>query len=582
MLIDILLPGRSCLDVQAITVLPDCIVLDAVATQRTAVCPICRTPAGRVHSRYLRRLADLPLAKTPFRLELTVRRFYCDNLACGRKTFVEQIPAVTTPLARRTPRLAGEQRQIGLDLGGEAGARLARRQGMGTSPDTLLRLVRRNSGREAPTPRILGVDDWAYRKGREYGTILVDLETHQVVDLLPGRTAESLAKWLIEHPGVEIISRDRAGAYADGATRGAPGAIQVADRFHLLQNLREAVEKILDRHVDLREAAAVALAEEPGLFGIVQVEPSGIEQEQPPTAGSESNCTPPPMTEQPATVLESDSITAVPLTRSERLRQETHERRQALYDKIMALHHQGFSIRAIERELGVCRKTIKRYLAVDKCPKIAARRKKPSLLDSYEPYLLQRMATGCTNGMQLWREIDREGYQGCRALVSRWVTQHRPAKPTNMIEPKHRGRKPTPPRKPKAPGLIAARNAVWLIMRDRGELSAREQKALDAMLNIGGEIGQAYTLTRDFIQMVRERQQHALSPWLEVATTSGIPEFGSLATGMKRDRAAIEAALSLPYSNGQVEGQVNRLKLIKRSMYGRAKLDLLRQRVLPP
>jgi len=574
MLIDALLPGRSRLKVQAITVSANSIVFDAIATEWAAVCPQCQYLSARVHSHYLRRLADLPLAKIACRIELTVRRFFCDNPTCARKTFAEQIPDVTKPSARRTPRLADEQRHIGLDVGGEAGARLAARQGMGTSPDTILRLVRRASHDEMPTPRILGVDDWAYRKGREYGTILVDLETHQVVDLLPDRTAESLAKWLREHPGVEIISRDRAGAYAEGAARGAPGATQVADRFHLLQNLREAVEKMLDRRIDLRQAAAIAITQDDGLVGVAQAIQSENTQDLVPTnPGSNST---------PSMTTERSEAASVPLTKSERQRQETHTRRQARYDQLVALRDQGLSMRAIARELGMRRATIKRYLLAGQCPVIATHRKKPSVLDPYEPYLRQQMAAGCTNGMQIWREIVRQGYQGSRSLVSRWVAHHRTAKPSSPSEKKLRGRRPAPSRKPEVPGPLAARNAVWLLMHDRSKLSACEQKALDSMLNIGGEIAQTYALAHDFIQMVRERQLHALNPWLETAATAGIPEFAGLAAGMKRDKAAIEAALTLTTSNGQVEGQVNRLKLIKRSMYGRAKLDLLRQRVLPP
>ena len=247
-----LLPDVDFLQLDGISVDEEHVVVAVTSVQGTACCPACGQPARREHSRYRRQPSDLPCVGRKLRLQINVRRFFCDNPDCERRTFAERLPGVVKAFARRTERLAELQRQIGLALGGEAGSRHAQQLSVPVSPDTLLRLVSRDQEPTAPTPRVLGIDDWAWRKRQRYGTILVDLERRCVVDILPDRSADTVAAWLQAHPGVEIISRDRGGIYADGARRGAPDAIQVADRFHLLLNLRETLERLMiRRHADL-------------------------------------------------------------------------------------------------------------------------------------------------------------------------------------------------------------------------------------------------------------------------------------------------------------------------------------------
>jgi transposase len=244
---DLFLLGLSQLYLESFHLSAKIIHLTVVSLQAEAFCPSCGQRSQRVHSRYRRQVADLPCAGIPVQWTLMARRFFCGNPDCSKTTFAERLPQVVAVWSRRTQRLLATQQNIGVAVGGEPGARLSRRLGMATSPDTLLRLIHRLP--EVPTKpvRVLGVDDWAWRRGQRYGTLLVDLEQSEPVDLLPDRTAEALAEWLKAHPTIEIISRDRAGVYADGARRGAPDAVQVADRWHLLHNLVEALERLFDR-----------------------------------------------------------------------------------------------------------------------------------------------------------------------------------------------------------------------------------------------------------------------------------------------------------------------------------------------
>ncbi len=561
MLIDPLLPGSSCLRLDQILITESAITVTVTTTQPEAICPLCACVSTRVHSRYCRTIADLPWAGVPVRLYLRARKFFCSNPCCRRTIFAERLPTIVASSARRTLRLTDNQRQMGLDHGGEAGARTLTHVGMPVSPDTVLRLVRRSPIATSHTPRVLGVDDWSWRKGRTYGTLLVDLEQHQPVDLLPDRTAAVLERWLKEHPGVEIISRDRAGAYADGATRGAPEAIQVADRFHLVQNLREALHRVLDRHQRALQAASAPT---------VPVTPTADAASPTDRAASD--------TAAPKSISGSGDQ---PRTRSEHDGAVRRARRQLRYEAILALHQDGWSIRAIARHLQVSRDTITRYIAAGAFPERARPRPRPSLLDAYIPYMRERWRAGCDNGMQLWRAIDAQGYTGSRALVARWVAQQRGVLlTTSGSAAKRRGRPPAAPRPQPSVRPISARRAAWLLIRRPTDLTAAEPGTLTRLLDACPAAATAYPLAQAFIAMVRARTAAALDGWLAAAAASGVPELHSFVRGLQRDRAAVRAGLTLTWSQGQVEGQVNRLKLIKRSMYGRANFDLLRQRVL--
>jgi transposase len=557
MLANLLLPNAD-LRLDSVATSEQGVTATVASTGTEAECPDCHHTAQRIHSHYTRTLADLPVSGQRVHVRLRVRRFLCNNLTCPRKTFTERLPDFAPQSARRTKRLASIQTAVGLALGGEAGARLVQQLAIPTSPDTLLRLMRRQPATEGATPRVLGVDDWAWKKGRSYGTILIDLERQCAVDVLPDRTAETLATWLKQHPGVEIISRDRGGAYAEGASQGAPNARQVADRWHLLVNLRETVQRLLDRHHTCLPALHLAPAQ-PGPSVTL------------------------PSAPEPETQLTQQALgEPPPLPKAERLRLERRTRRLDRFTKVVTLHRRGVSIRALSQQLGVDRHTIRRYIAADAFPEIAKRRPRPSVLDPWKPYLRQRWDEGCHNGSRLWREIQAQGYQGSRSLLSAWIADLRktamrtaePASSGDATGPTATASSVRPERQ------LSAQQAAWLVVKQPAALTTEEQAALTKMRQAHADIEQTYTLAQTFGQLVRERKHLELDQWIASAQATGIRELKSFAAGLLRDKTAVSAALSLPWSNGQVEGHVHRLKLLKRQMYGRASFDLLRRRVL--
>ena len=495
----------------------------------TASCPLCQGLSRRLHSRYLRTLADLPCHGRRVVVLLRARRWRCATRSCERRIFTERLPEVVLPYGRRSQRLGDLQRYLGLALGGEAGARLADRLGVPVSGDTLLRLVRR--GAPAPieqAPRVLGVDDWAWRRGRRYGTILCDLEQGRVVDLLPDRDADTLAAWLLRHPGTAIVARDRAGAYADGIRRGAPEAIQVADRWHLVRNASDALLWVLERHRGaLAKVAGVVLDE---------------------AAASSAPALPSP--QQP--------------TKLEELRQRRQADRDAQFEWVAALSQSGLGTQAIARATGLARNTVRNRLRAGAAPTWRKGRR-ACLIDPFLPYIVKRLREGEHNATQLWREIRGLGFAGqavgARAYIAA-LEAKAPSLSARLAAPAWQ--RPT-----------ARRTARLVLCGD--EVAGLDGRFLTKLIDAVPEIGRAVAEARAFADLVRKRDDAGLGPWLERCRDGPLR---SLAESLGRDRAAVEAALSLPWSTGPVEGQINRLKLIKRTMYGRAGLDLLRARVL--
>ncbi|MHB8644351.1 MAG: ISL3 family transposase [Thermomicrobiales bacterium] len=501
----------------------------ATTTATAAECPICHQPSSRVHSRYHRRVADLPCAGRAVARVVHAHRFFCPTADCPRRTFRERLPALVVPDARRSHGLRAALGHIAFALGGEAGRRLAAVLGMPTSADTLLRLVCAAPAMQVESPRVLGVDDWAWRKATRYGTILCDLERHRVVDLLPDRSADTVATWLGAHPSVAIIARDRSDLYADGATRGAPDAVQVADRFHLLKNLGDALERFLQqKRAALKQATA------------------------PPSP-------PPPPRLQPW---------------QERMERES-ERRHApwitRYERVIALRANDAAIADIAREVGISGTTVYRYLRLDGPPARKCYRARRTPLDPYKGHLLRRWDEGCHVATRLWREIRAMGYAYSYTNVSRFLAQLRlpvGQRPSISRERGTADKSPTP------------RQVAMLFVRRPGDLADEERVTVERVCMADTAFATAHRLAQDFAALLREREGWRLDAWIAAACASEVAEVRRFAQGLSLDEAAVRAGLTLEWSNGQTEGQVNRLKMLKRQMYGRAGFVLLRQRLL--
>ena len=406
------------------------ITLVVKTTASQALCPRCGRMSPRVHSRYTRCVADLPWHGIAVKLELHTRRFRCQNTLCATSIFCERLPRVVAHYARKTVRLNAALELIGFTLGGEAGARLAKELGLAVSPDTLLRRLRLASTEEVKAPRVIGVDDFAFRRGQRYGTLLVDLERRCPIDLLPDREAGTLRAWLKAHPGIEIVARDRSKTYASGITEGAPAAVQVADRWHLLKNLIKALEKLLKR----------------------QLQQKRFRPEQRP------------------------------------------------------------------------------------CPSIV-------------------------------EEVEANSHlERCRARLLPHLLCRRNKQRAQSIRP--------PPIR-----LPSPRQATWMLLQPE-KLNDEQRSMMERLCQLFPQVERAKELAQEFARVVRERSSGKFNEWLRAATGSKLKEFGSFARGLSEDYEAVKNALRYEWSNGQLEGQVNRLKLIKRMMYGRGKFDLLRARVL--
>ena len=527
-----LLPDATELQLHCLKFELDTVVLIVRTARREAVCPFCHQPSCRTHSHYERKLADLPWNGIPVLVRLRTRRFFCDTPGCGQQIFTERLPNTAAPHARRTERLSKAADWFTLAMGGEAGARLAGKVGIVTSGDTLLRQLRRMPPPASPyVPRVLGIDDWAWRKGHRYGTILCDLERGRVVDLLPDRTVETVSAWLRSHPGVEIISRDRASAYAEAARTAAPRAIQVADRWHLLRNVVEALQRLLESKHSLLTQTAKAVA------GIT---PS------------------PPLAMCPDAPLPAPAIKT---TSAERLHQAKRSRRRTRYETVMEMIRRGVSQCEISRQLAIGRRTVHRWVRAGTFPE-HVRTKRSSCLDRHENYLKRRHQEGCYNATRLWQELRAQGFRGGYGIVSQWVRHMRTARD-------HPTRVPTTQRTDKS----SPRQTAWLLIQEPPEAQAY----LEELCRRSPEIDASATAARELFKMIQRRDAHAWTQWLKTAKETPLKSFAS---HLQRDQGAVLAAMQLPWSNGHVEGQVHRLKLIKRQMYGRAKFDLLRQRVL--
>ncbi|MFK0287496.1 ISL3 family transposase [Streptomyces sp. NPDC090499] len=494
-------------------------IVASTASAISASCPDCEVLSRRRHSGYERRLADDAVGGRRVSITLTIRRLFCDNPGCTRVTFAEQVDGLTVRYGRRTPQFTGLLGAIAVALAGRAGERLAARLPAPVSDTTLLSLAMDLADPYAQTPRVLGVDEFATRKGHKYGTVLVDCETHAPIDLLADRESATFAAWLTDHPGVEIICRDRGGAFADGARAGAPDAVQVADLWHLWHNLAEAVKSLVSKHSScLREPA--------------------------------------PAPESPPEVLHP------PVSHAGRLAERVQQHHTAVHNLI----GQGLNIRAVARRLELSRNTVRRYARAVTWEELATGRWQnlPSTLDPYKPYLHQRWHEGHTNGAKLHAELRERGFTGSYSVVRDYLRRLRRL-PDDAPHP-HR-----PP---------GTRKVTGWITRNPDRMNDDDQQKLKAILARCPELEAATGHVRSFAAMMAIRSASRLPEWIAAAQADTAIGLRGFADGLLTDLDAVVLGLSTEWSSGCVEGRVTDIKFLKRQMGGRAGLPLLRKRVL--
>jgi transposase len=502
-------------------------------------CPECHQLSARIHGRYQRTIADLPCAGRNVLLLLSVRKFVCSNQSCSHKIFAERLPDLVSSYERMTKRLIALLQALGRGSGGQLGTRLADRSGIATTPSTLLRHLMQLPAAVTRTVRVLGVDDFAWKKRFTYGTILVDLERRQIIDVLADRESSTVEAWLKEHPEVEFVVRDRGKDFAKAARAGAPQARQVIDRFHLVKNLSEVLEEIL---------------------GHCRAE---IRAEEAPVSELET------ATEEPARPLPT---TATWQQRTPAQVKKAHQARQASrddrYQQMTALRTQGVTQREIAERMGMSERAVRSWLKRGAAPTHERHFRRRSVFDPYAPYVLARWQDGIHEAKQLYEEIQAQGFSGTVRIVQRFVQALRDD-PEKITQARATGA-----------DRFSPKTATWWFIRAPKQLTKEQQADLELICQRSGTAQKTYELTQQFMNMVRLRQGQDFEIWLKAVEASHIPELCHFAQGLLKDKDAVLAGLSLSWSNGPVEAQVHKLKLVKRSMYGRAKLPLLRQRLL--
>ena len=520
---DIVFPHLKSVLVERVFVESDTVHVTArTPDDRMVVCPGCGTAASRVHSRYQRHLADTAIAGRAVVIDLSVRRLFCEKQTCPRRTFVEQVDGLTVRYQRRTPLLHHLLLALALALAGRAGARIAAVLAVAVSRVTLISMLMAlpdpAATRAPSSPRVLGVDDFAFRKGRTYGTILVDVDASEVIELLPDRSSETLVAWLTAHPGAEVICRDRDSSYSRAAATACPDATQIADRFHLLQGLSRAVEKVCHQHRGcLRKPA------ERGQDRPVQL---------------------PLLDALPPTLIVQRVVNR--------------------YAEINHMATAGYPVSEIARRLGLDRKTVRHYRDTDLDALLASARDRRSVsLDRFKPFLQAQFALGNTSGTTLFEQLREQGYRGGYSTLTRYLRTVRIG--TALPAPAE---------------LPSPRRITSWIMQTRENLLPRHASHLDEVRLACPDIAATCDFAHAFTDLLRNRRGFLLNDWIRQAERTAPAPVASFAGFLRQDIDAVLAGLTLEYSSGVVEGHVNRLKTLKRQMFNRAGLPLLRKRVL--
>jgi transposase len=425
---------------------------------------------------------------------------------------------------------------IGYSMGGRPAEHLMGRLGMPVSDDTILRQIKRRTSASSSNAdiRVVGIDDWSWRRSTRYGTIMVDLERRSVVDVLEDRSVETAKAWLQARPSIEVVSRDRCGLYAQAAREGAPKARQVADRFHLVQNLRAAIK------------------EQMSLEGHANVRP----------------------------ILSADAIASNTAQRR-RARMAHRQSRQEIFEMLQALRQQGLTYSEIARRSGYERRSVTKWL-MSSAPKD---RNRPALNPTsplyFESFLADCWKDGNRLGRHLFHDLKNRGYLGSRSNLERLLQVWRNAENVQPELPQPEVKVQNPVRDPDTGHVISADTVAALCIKPRNMLTNRQARKVDALKQGSEAFRKMRGLAMRFSGILRSRNPEALDEWIDDAIETGLAAIMRFASVLRRDIDAVKNAIELPWSNGQAEGQINRLKTLKRAMYGRAGPELMKARMLP-
>ncbi|MFJ7946854.1 ISL3 family transposase [Streptomyces sp. NPDC096354] len=476
------------------------VVVTAHTRDGPAVCSGCGAVSDWEHSRYVRHVADEAVGGRPLRIDLSVRRLYCENPGCAKTTFAEQVEGLTVRYQLRTPALQRVVDAVAVALAGSAGARLLGVLHHALTWASVLNCLMRMTVPDRVVPRVAGIDEFALRRGHRYATIIIDAENGTRIDVLPDRRKETATAWLRDSPQIEIVCRDGSGSFAQAVTEANPAIVQVADRWHLWHGLAEAVRS---------------------------------------EVGAHSGCW---------------AKVGPPLREGKRAA-TTRERWQQVHELLDA----GVGLLDCARRLGLALNTVKRYARHAQPERLVrAPQYRPTLVDPYRERRANDPAVPVTH---LLREIREMGYTGSANLLVRYITQGR-------VEADH--------------ASLSRRRAAGLLLTDPENLREDQRTLRDQLAGACPEMTTLTTLIVDCADLLAPAEGNAskLTQWITRARAADLPFLDSYTTGLERDRDAVDAALTLPYHNGRTEGVNHKIKLIKRQMYGRAKLPLLRQRIL--
>jgi len=507
------------------------IKLNVISSQVASQCPICQSISTKVHSRYLRMIGDLPVSGKVATINLQVRKFFCENSVCIRKIFSERFKQQLKSYARRFERLNELLSSMGLDLGGNVAHRVGKLCFVRISASTILRLVIKSPIQAIVAPKIIGVDDWAFKKRMKYGTIIVDLEKNKVIELLPDREAKTLSRWLEQHPSVEIVSRDRSSTYASAITEANKNIVQIADRWHILANLTEGFEQFLNTQRQSIKEVAVELKS---------------------TNAVEAAENPPPVVE-----IEND----IELYQGQSM-SKYHDK----YSKTKQLQIEGHSKRNIAKLLEISRNTVMKYWNMTSfLPKIG--KKRNNLLD-YEDYLIRRWNEGEQTVKNLYAEIREKGFKyKIRSVYE--LMQGFPRTVVNII-----------PELVKVKYYSSKQLSIWLGTFRKDWSDELPKAYLAKLIDDNPIIRKVRNAVLNFKRFMKDKTGEKLVPWCKNIIDDEAEHIKRFARGVLNDYQAVYQGFESNWSNGPVEGQVNRLKTIKRQMYGRASFELLRKRVV--